>query len=559
MKKSNRTAKVEAKAAPATKPAFDWTFYLGLLVAAVLVFLVYSPALRGPFLFDDLGLPYTREKDLQVDWKFYALGPRPLLYLVFWAEGNLWGANNPAPFHYVNLLCHLLDSLLVYVIVMKVAVLAGKPSRVAAAFCAGLFLLHPLQTEAVSYSASLSENLSVLFAYAAVALYLWRKPRPAGWAVALAVLLLAALAVATKEHGVVVPAVLLLADVWFDSIKKNWRLYALMALGGLGAIAFVYRLLLYNPTAGFATKGVTWYQYFFTECRALWVYPRLFLLPVGQNIDYQFPVSHSLTEHGAVIGLLGLAAISVLAWIWRRRFPLASFGWFTFLIMIAPTSSVVPIADALVERRMYLPFLGLAFIVAEAAIRYPRKGVMAAVLLVCAFLAYQRNGVYTSSVAMWQDAIMGNPANARAWFQLGYALYNENRCAEAATAYERVPSLIAPDYELMVDWAEALDCAGQATEAEQKARRATELKPTAHAYTVLGKMLAKQGKNDEALAALQKALALDRRFDMAWAYVGNVELQLGDPVKARDGFERALRINPSNPVAEAGLRMLDKR
>ena len=92
---------------------------------------------------------------------------------------------------------------------------------------------------------------------------------------------------------------------------------------------------------------------------------RLFVVPIGQNLDPQVDISRTILDHGAIIGLAALLAVSVLAWIYRRRFPLASYGWFVFLILLAPTSSFVPIRDPMAERRLYLPFIGLLFITVE--------------------------------------------------------------------------------------------------------------------------------------------------------------------------------------------------
>ena len=97
----------------------------------------------------------------------------------------------------------------------------------------------------------------------------------------------------------------------------------------------------------------------------VWDYLRLFLIPVGQNLDPVVAISRNIVAHGAIFALAGLLIATVLAWIYRRRFPLASYGWFVWIILLAPTSSFVPIRDPMAERRMYLPFIGLLFITVE--------------------------------------------------------------------------------------------------------------------------------------------------------------------------------------------------
>src|SRR5512143_4147669 len=118
----------------------------------------------------------------------------------------------------------------------------------------------------------------------------------------------------------------------------------LAAAGAWGGFA-VWRVLQGAPTAGFHVAGLTPATYFFTQCRVIWTYVRLFFLPSGQNVDPDVAVSHGLLDHGAIFGLAALIALIAAAWIYRRRWPLAAFGVFMFVLLLAPTSSFIPISD----------------------------------------------------------------------------------------------------------------------------------------------------------------------------------------------------------------------
>ena len=404
----------------------------------------------------------------------------------------------------------------------------------------------------------------------ALAVFVWRRSIPVSYRTAVAVLVLFIGACVTKEHAVVLPALLLLTDYFWnppfslEGIRRNWKLYAPIALGAVFAGFFVSRVLNTASTAGFGLKDLKWYEYFFSQCRAIWVYLRMFVLPFGQNADHEFAISRSLFDHGAIIGLVALIGVTVAAWIFRRQYPLASYGWFALLILIAPTSSFVPIRDLLVERRLYLPFLGLVLIACEFLRRWRTTNTamivtLGVVTVVFAGLAYQRNHVWGDPVSLWKDTAEKSPNKSRPRFQLGYALWSEQRCPEAAAEYEKASRIEKPDYSLYVDWSLALDCAQQYDAAIDKLRSALALEKSAHAYALTGMVYAKQNRRAEALQALDEAEKLDPKFQAIYVYRGNILLLNSDFDRAADQFRRAIELNPADINARNGLDMAQRR
>jgi len=157
---------------------------------------------------------------------------------------------------------------------------------------------------------------------------------------------------------------------------------------------------------------------------------------------------------------------------------------------------------------------------------------------------------------MWQDALRSNDSNPRAHFQLAFAYYSDQRCAEALPHFARAAQLQKPDDRLLVDWAYALDCTGDSKQAIQKLKQALPLTRDAATWTTLGMFQAKQSLLDDALASLNVALRLDPRSDMALAYRGNVHLLKQMHSEARADFDAALNLNPDNPVARQGRAAL---
>ena len=176
-------------AAPHPGSPAGWTgkhIVIGGLAAAV-VFEIYSPSLQGPFLLDDRYLPFMNPDAARLPIQIW-LGSRPLLGASFWFNYQL-SEIDPVSYHVVNVALHLLAGLVAFLLLRKTLELAGEPRKgrdLLAAFGAGWFLLHPLQTEAVAYVASRSDVLSTL-------LPIWRlyfctsnssplaPPRPRWW------------------------------------------------------------------------------------------------------------------------------------------------------------------------------------------------------------------------------------------------------------------------------------------------------------------------------------------------------------------------------------------
>ncbi|MBI3279109.1 MAG: hypothetical protein HYZ57_04630 [Acidobacteria bacterium] len=576
--KSKKRNKPAAGAAPAgtrpearerRAPAFQprwWHYGVGVFLMLFLGFEVYGPALRGPFLFDDVYLPFLAPGVAEQPLRAWIAGVRPVLMASFWLNYQVSGLE-PYSYHVVNVLLHILNSLLALLIVRRLLGWTGETGwrrDGLSLFASLLFLLHPLQTESVAYVASRSEVLSVFFFLAAFAVFLYRRHEAISWLEAAAVLALFGAAALSKEHTTVLPALLVLTDLSFRRgplwrrVAANWRLYVpLLVAAGLAGAA-VWRTLSSAPSAGFRVKDFTWYEYLFTQFRATWGYLRLYVFPLGQNIDHEFRASRGILDPWAIAGLVGLAAAAAAAWRYRERFPLACYGYFGFLLLLAPTSSFIPIQDVFVERRVYLPFVCLLVVTVDLVRRW-RAGrstlavALSGVLVIAAAAAWQRNHVWASPLALWDDTTRKAPGNHRAHFQLAFAYYQAGRCTDAVREYARAARLTKPDHRLLVDWALAYDCAGQPEEALAKFQEAAAIEQTAHVYSQIGMIHAKQGRDGPALEALDKAEKLDPGFDMTYVYRGHVFLNRGDAARAAEQYRRALAINPRNQLAQQSL------
>jgi protein O-mannosyl-transferase len=563
----------QSKAA-APKRRIVWWPYAAALLAFVLIFQVYSPALQGGFVLDDRALPFFTP-DITPDIGRFVGWLRPILMFSYWADFRVAGGDIYAPrfaeqFHSTNLILHTLVSIIVALIFLRLLEFAAVPAKLRAALAVitgAVFLLHPLQTESVAYVASRSEILSVGFYYAAFAVYLYQRTESITLWRSIAVLVLFGAALGTKEHTLTLPILILLTDYFWSrgGVRRNKILYGLIAILGAAGASYVGFILLHANTAGFSVAGMTPVDFFFTECRVLWTYFRLFFIPVGQNLDPDVPVSHSLLDHGAIFGLIALIALVAAAWIYRKKFPLACYGVFVFLLLIAPTSSVVPILDPQAERRLYLPFIGLLLILAEILRRLDLRQLIAAgaaIVIACSALTYQRAKVWSSPMALFQDNVDKSPNKFRPRFQLAFVQFEARQCASAVKNFETAARIGPLRDDLLIDWGLALGCAGNWTEAIEKFREALPIAyPTSrpHIHCQIAVAYANIQQFEAALAELSTAQQLDSSFAETYALRGQVYENDAKFQDAYREYKHACDLQPTYKEACAGAIRMSQR
>src|SRR5512146_107731 len=200
-----------AAAQPRADRPSNWALWAALGAAAVAAWWAWSAAFHGPFLFDDTIMPFAlpQARDSFHAWVGWV---RPVTMFTYWISAQISG-DDPFAFHVMSVLFHLVASGLVFVIVRRLLEWADAPANrrdLLAAFATAVFLLHPAQAESVAYLAGRAEVVSVMFAFVAFAVFLYRPEKVIGWGRAVAVLALFGLSVLSKEHTIVLPALFLL-------------------------------------------------------------------------------------------------------------------------------------------------------------------------------------------------------------------------------------------------------------------------------------------------------------------------------------------------------------
>lgn len=532
-----------------------WLLALVLVLAALAA---YSNAFSVPFVFEDEQAIMNNATIRQLWPPGPVLSPpantpvsgRPLLNLSL-ALNHAISGYAPWSYHAVNLMIHALAGLTLFGLVRRTlrqpALVArfGQAATGIAFVTAGLWLLHPLQTGAVTYVTQRAESLMGLWYLLALYGFVrattdasvpgagWGGPGAAGGRAWLMVSVVACfLGMATKEVMVTAPLLVLMYDRAFvaGSFAEAWRerrgYYVALAVSWLLLAGSILQSSG-HAGAGFNT-GIGVGEYLVTQAYAIALYLKLALWPSPLVIDYGPELTVSLTDVWAqallVIGLVAATTEAVC-----RRSPLGFAGVWFFGIL-APSSSWVPVASqTLAEHRMYLPLAAVILLAVLGLQRWAgRAGLIGAATLALGlgWLTHQRNETYRSDLALWTDTLEHRPGNIRALHGLGQAYSARGHYAEAIPLFQ---------------------------EALRLDRGLRFVAKPAILQTKIGHHLVATGRPTEALPHYQEALQLDPYYALAHHNLAVALLQLDRPAIALRHFREALRLNIGGTDAQAGL------
>lgn len=455
------------------------------LVLLALPFIAYSPFLPGTFLYDDTVIvrlnPLVQQWDLSgvfhSGWWWQGVGPdrlyRPLTVLTFALNRFLFGPG-PLSFLLVNIGLHAAAGIALYRVLKSLPV--GEPTALLAA---ALFVVHPMHVEVVSMAVGRTEILAALFVFLGLL-----SARGAGIRSELLTAGLFAAAMLSKENAVVFPLLLLLTDRFTDTppggITSRRRLYSLLLLVALSWVAWRAHLGLLalgtvsvhpadNPLAGMAPPARL-----LAAIGIQLTYLKKLLLPIDLQVLYGRSSLTLVTELLSVRGVLCALAAGALGVVivqgWRRR---AWYGWgsaWYLATFLATGNFLFPVALVMADRFAYLPSAGLLLAVAWIAFKPgelmpPERGpwgraavwLLPAALIACSgALIARRQPEFRSEETLWQSVVRRDAGNNWAWVNLGQALAEAGKLAEAEKAYLTSIELEPGTFEPYLSYGELL-------------------------------------------------------------------------------------------------------
>lgn len=558
-----------------------------LLVTAA----AYAPGLRGDFQFDDL---HTVEFNPSIrrlgslaalaSPADMASGKRVLTDLTFALDYRLAG-DDPLLFHATNLAIHLGTVLLVFFFTRRMLGLSGAGPPFLALAVTGSFALHPLQTQAVAYLSQRAESLASGLYLASLLLLLRTERRGRsrrGLGLYLASFVLFALGLSAKIVVVTLPLAYLLVPLLATAdARARWastRTRVALATPFIlyGTLAGWLMIAGMNGDhAGFHVPSLPPGRYFLTQLHVLPTYLRLLLWPAGQNVDWDFPLSGGLADPVTVgCAVLAVLLAVVLGMLWRharagdgpaaRAGRAVVFGALWFVVLLAPTSSFVPLADVLMEHRLYLASWGVFFAVsvtADLALRRlsppgrTRFAVVASTA-VCAALAVataRRVELWSSTRLLWSDAVAKSPDKARPHLGLGNAYRSAGQHERALEEYRAALARAAHDPGwLRADIASKMAAVhlaqGQPGQAIAEVESGLAAAPDDADLLGLLAMAHLQSRAwAQAEQAAEQSVRKARQPAASLRTLGLVRLQMGHPAAAIAPLQLAVEAEPDEP------------
>ena len=539
-----------------------------ILALGLMVLVCYLPAmLWGGFVWDDnlcIKVDPVQEVSGLVEIWFSPSAMEgeshywPLVYTTFWLEHKLWGFD-PTGYHIVNVLLHLANTFLVWLLLRRMAVCGAW-------MVAAVFAVHPLHVESVAWVIERKDVLSGLFYLSGVLAWMSfvEKPRGGRYAAALGLYVAGLL---SKSIVVTMPLALFIWHWWKHGRVTSVDLVRLVPFCVVGLVITVGDL---SFSRSVAPPSI---DYSLTErtliaSRALWFYAGKMLWPNELAVIYP-SWDIRVTDPIAWGYFIGAVVLALALWHFRLRIgrgPMAAA--FFYAVTLSPVLGFVQFNYAkyafVADRFQYLAGIGImVVIIGSAAYGVGRlsdigqkavAGLAVVILVALGIMTWRQAGIYRSDETFYRHIIALNPKARNVHRNLGISLYKQGRYEEALEMY-RIAAAQRPNYaKVHSNLGQALNKLGRFEEGEMHLRRAIELdQKEKYRQSYLGDALYGQGRYAEAVEAYRGAAQQYPDDARIQSNLGGALNELGNFEEAETHVRHAIALNPQARNAHLNL------
>lgn len=566
--------------------------YIPPCILSILAALFYKASLSYSFQFDDLA-NITKLYSIR-NSTFSQLFFQSSRWISYWLNTIHYkiGKFNPFSYRLFNVMSHTLTSVIIfYLFYWALSGLKRKTffsdNAFLISFCSAiLFLLHPVQTQTVSYviqgqleglAGFFIVSIAFLFLLASRATNFFLKT----FLMAL-IFLLAILSCGTKEIAIMSPFLLFVFDWFFiaqgstASIKSRWLFYCLYTATIFGIYLyflkpsffinlFGFKLEARNNIGNILTEKVSDkilpFHFFISQFKVILHYLFIFIWPFNISVEYDWKLVKGFFALDCFLPFVILCFMIgiIIKALRSNRSNLSVFGIIWFLVSIAPRSSFIPSSELLTDYKTYTGSIGIAFMLALGVVKLYRflvahaksyqilkykKEVDCIILLLFALplglLTYQRNKVWSSGENFWANIIENAPGKARAYNNYAVALSEKGLYKESIPYYKKAIEMDGTYPDPLNNLAVAFSFVGDLDKAIEALRRSIMIQPMyPEAYNNLASFLITKKEYDQAEKALHYALQLRPYYGKAYFNLGKVHLFRDEQEKAFECFKNA--------------------
>ena len=575
-----------------TKKTHQWSFNVIITtILASLTAIIYYPSLNYEFQFDDIAniTKHFNIRHYSLERLFFS-GPR---WISYWLNSLNYKLGKFEPFYYrlFNISFHIINGLLVFFVIfyslsqLKKTSFFTKNKFELATLTSLLFLLHPVQTQTVSYviqgqleglSCMTILGMSLIFL-----LYARTQNTLSNVVLTCILFILAILSCGTKEIAIISPTLILLID-WFFVSQGDWLSLKKRLWLHIGIFATVFGIYLYLLKPQFFTDilgfkrlaknnignvithtpqtTITPWIFFISQFKVILHYLWMFIWPFGISVEYDWKLARDFLSPDAFIPFLALCLISwsVITLLRRSMNHTIAFGALWFFICIAPRSSIIPSPELLVDYKTYTASIGWLFILSCGIFNFflwakkqlktkslllEQSYINLAFMLVFAtligFATINRNQVWRSGHEFWENIIKNAPGKARAYNNYGVELSQKMHKFEESIPYFKKAIAMDANYpDPCNNLAVAYSQVGKIDLAIQALRRGIKINPYyPEGYNNLASFYVQKKKFDEAEKILKTALRLRPYYGKAYFNLGRVYLEKNEIEKAWECFK----------------------
>ncbi|MDM8525128.1 tetratricopeptide repeat protein [Desulfococcaceae bacterium HSG8] len=508
----------------------------------------------------------TRES---ITWAFtsaHSANWHPLTWLSHMLDVQLYGMS-PGQHHLTNLLFHILNTLLLFLVLRQ---MTGAVWR--SAFVAAMFALHPLHAESVAWVSERKDVLSTFFWM----LTLWgysRYAKTPGIITYLPVLIFFTLGLMAKPMLVTLPFVLLLLDYWpLNRISLPpcllppapcSLLLEKIPLFTLSAASSIITFLVQKDAGAVGSPEVYSFKFRIANTLISYVtYIGKMIWPDHLAVYYPYPRVFPWWKAGGAFILF--ISVSLLAARAVKQHPCFITGWLWYVGTLVPVIGLVQVgAQAMADRYTYIPLIGIFIMIAwggHEIIRKQRYGkillmtIPLIILMILMALSWRQVRYWKNSTTLFEHTLEVTSDNHMAHFNLGVALNKQGRISEATKHYTRVLRIKPDHFKAHTSMGDILIRQGKINEAVEHLSQALRLNPRyAGALNNQGIAMMKLGRNEEAIKYLSRALRSNPDLTEAHNNLGVLLFKSGHTDEAIRHFRKALEINPDNTEARNNL------